>query len=99
MKPFKFNQEKNKLLRKIRKITFTGIIKAINNGKVVKVIDHPNKVRFPNQKIYLIHIKDYIYAVPFVETKEELFLKTVYKSRKYTKKYLKVKKSYEKIKE
>lgn len=99
MKPIHFNKEKNQFLKKIRRISFEDIIRAINNGKIIKVINHPNKIRFPNQKIYLIHINDYIYAVPYVETEKELFLKTVYKSTKYTKKYLKVKKSYEKIKE
>ena len=88
MKPTHFNKEKNELIKKTRKISFKDIIRAINNNKVIRVINHPNKKKFPNQKMYLIHINDYIYTVPYVDTKEEIFLKTIYKSRKYTKKYL-----------
>ena len=44
--------------------------------------------RYYNQKIFLMNIDNYIYLVPFVENKDEIFLKTIIPSRKYTKKYL-----------
>ena len=34
-------------------------------------------------------LDDYVYAVPYVEDSEKIFLKTVFPSRKYTKLYLK----------
>jgi len=37
----------------------------------------------------LVAINDYVYAVPYVEDSEKIFLKTVFPSRKYTKLYLK----------
>ncbi len=89
MKPIHFNKEKEKLLVKIRKVSFTDAIKAIKTAKAVDVIDHPNKNKYPNQRIFILKVKNYIIAVPFIETKDEIFLKTIYRSRKYTKKYLK----------
>jgi len=36
----------------------------------------------------IIEIDSYAYIVPFVENDEEIFLKTIYPSRKATKEYL-----------
>ena len=90
MKPYRFNEDKDKFLREKRKIGFLDIIKAVEEGHVLKSIDNPNRKKFPNQKMMLVKIKKYIYVVPYVETENEIFLKTIYPSRKYTKK-LKVK--------
>ncbi len=89
MKEYKFNKEKNELLIKQRRISFAEIIKAIKKKNVVKVINHPNKKKYPKQKIYLIKLRDYIFSVPFIEEEEYFFLKTIIPSRKYTKKYFK----------
>jgi hypothetical protein len=43
--------------------------------------------RYPNQQIHAVVIEEYIYLVPFSETDEEVFLKTIIPSRKATKKY------------
>jgi hypothetical protein len=40
------------------------------------------------QRIFIIEIDEYVYLVPFVESKEEIFLKTMYPSRTMKKKYL-----------
>ena len=37
---------------------------------------------------FRIAIQDYVYLVPFVESEEEVFLKTIIPSRKATKSYL-----------
>lgn len=88
MKELRFNKEKDQLLKKNRKISFRDIIKNINEGVRVEIIDHPNKKQYPNQILYLIFRKNYVYAVPAVEEDTYIFLKTVYPSYKYTKKYL-----------
>jgi hypothetical protein len=36
----------------------------------------------------VIAIEDYVYLVPFIESEEEVFLKTIIPSRKATKKYI-----------
>lgn len=53
-------------------------------------MEHPNKQKYPDQRIYLIAYRNYIYVVPFVKSdnEEQIFLKTVYPSREYTKRYL-----------
>ena len=48
----------------------------------------PNAVDYPHQKIFIVEIDQYAYLVPYVETEEEIFLKTVIPSRKFTKLYL-----------
>ncbi|KKU87956.1 MAG: hypothetical protein UY17_C0005G0010 [Candidatus Beckwithbacteria bacterium GW2011_GWC2_47_9] len=84
-----WNEEKNKLLKKTRKIGFEKIERAIAKKQILDIFPHPNKKRYINQKIMLVNIKNYIYAVPFIEKDYQLFLKTIYASRKYTRKYLK----------
>jgi hypothetical protein len=41
-----------------------------------------------NQRSFVIDIDDYIYLVPYIENEEEIYLKTIYPSRKFTKIYL-----------
>ena len=84
-----WNEKKNKLLKETRNISFEKIAKAIAHKKVLDILPHPNQNKYKNQKIMLVNIKKYIYVVPFVEKNDQLFLKTIYASRKYTKQYLK----------
>ena len=50
---------------------------------------HPNKLKYPNQKIYIVNLNGYVYLVPFVrKNTQTIFLKTIFPSRKLTKKYL-----------
>jgi len=51
-------------------------------------IKHPNQEKYPNQSMLVLAIEDYVYIVPYVETEQELFLKTIIPSRKMRKKYL-----------
>jgi uncharacterized DUF497 family protein len=91
MKRFEWNEEKNKLLREERQISFEKITEAVRAGKVLDRYDHPNKKKYPHQEIMVVKIDKYAYLVPFVEDEEKYFLKTIYKSRKATKKYIKLK--------
>lgn len=38
--------------------------------------------------MFVVNIDEYVYLVPYVETSEEIFLKTIIPSRKATKHYL-----------
>ena len=88
VKTFRWNTEKNELLAKTRGITFEEIVHKISSGSKVIETDHPNKRKYPNQKIMIVDIEGYAYLVPFVMDKNEYFLKTIIPSRKATKKYL-----------
>lgn len=86
MKYFNWNPEKNKKLIKERGISFEICLVKIESRDVLDILVNVN---YPNQKIFVLEIEGYAYLVPFVETKEEIFLKTIIPSRKFTKQYLK----------
>lgn len=89
MKEIRFNKEKDEVLKKSRGIGFDEVVYVIENDIKTKSIEHPNKKKYPKQRVFLVQIRDYLYVVPFIEEEDYLFLKTVYPSRKYSKKYLK----------
>ena len=88
MKPISWNAEKNALLRAERGVSFEDVVFHIMAGDILDTVDHPNQDRYPRQQIHVIAIEEYVYLVPFVETDEEVFLKTIIPSRKATKSYL-----------
>lgn len=88
MKYFDWNDDKNRLLKKIRGVSFEQVVLAIFSGDLVDRVKHPNPEKYPNQKIFLVKIDDYIYSVPYVEDEEKIFLKTIIPNSKATKKNL-----------
>ncbi|MBI2600456.1 DUF4258 domain-containing protein [Candidatus Daviesbacteria bacterium] len=88
MKYFDWDEEKNSLLTELREVSFEDVQIAIEAGRVLDEIDHPSKKRYPNQRILIVEIEGYAYYVPYVEDEEKIFLKTIFPSRKATKKYL-----------
>ena len=88
MKTFAWNNDKNALLKETRQISFEDVVFYIEKGFLLDILDHPNKDKYPDQRIFVVQIDDYAYLVPFVEDEHEVFLKTIIPSRKATKKYL-----------
>ena len=88
MKYIDWNEEKNERLKKERELSFEDIIISIEEGNLLDIVEHPNKNRYPNQKIFIVAVNDYAYLVPFVEDEEKIFLKTIIPSRKATKQYI-----------
>jgi uncharacterized DUF497 family protein len=86
---YNWDREKNAKLIEERGISFEEIIFHISNGALIDVIENPNNEKYTNQFMFVIKIDDYVYLVPFVENEEEIFLKTIYPSRKATENYLK----------
>jgi len=87
MKYFDWNDEKNERLKKVRGVSFEQVKLAIASGDLVNRIKHPNPVKYPNQKVFLVKIENYIYSVPYIEENEKIFLKTIIPNSKATKKY------------
>lgn len=87
MKYFDWDEKKNVRLKNERKIDFEEVRQIIEEGELLDTVDHPNQVRYPNQKMFVVAINNYVYLVPFVEDDEKFFLKTIFPSRKATKKY------------
>jgi hypothetical protein len=66
------------------------LVNAVNDiqlGNEVDIFDHPNQERYPGQKVSVVLIEGYAYLVPFIESEDEIFLKTIIPSRKATKQY------------
>lgn len=85
-----YNEEKNLLLKETRGVGFDEVITAILNDRILDEFEHKDKKKYPNQRVFIIKIKNYIYAVPYVRDakRKVIFLKTIYPSRVLTKKYL-----------
>ena len=86
-KTFNWNSDKNQLLLQERGISFERIVFEISSGNELAVLEHPNQERYQGQKILMVQVDDYVYAVPFVESETEFFLKTIIPSRKATRQY------------
>jgi len=71
-----------------RGISFEDIVVSIRLGNEVDILDHPNQKRYPGQKISVVVVDDYAYLVPYIESEEEIFLKTIIPRRKASKQYL-----------
>ena len=80
MKEIRWSLLKSERLKRTRGASFEEIIQS----KLIAVKKHPKK---SNQNIMLFDSKGYIWVVPYVETENEIFLKTLYPSRSYTKQY------------
>ena len=89
MRYFDWSTDKNERLKGQRDITFEEIVFHILHDGLLDVLEHPNKKQYPGQRIFVVDVEGYVYLVPFVETEESVFLKTIIPSRKMTKKYLK----------
>ena len=88
MKYYDWDEEKNELLKQMRGVSFEQVVLAIEIGDLEDRLKHPNPARYPNQKVFLVKIEDYIYSVPYIEENDKIFLKTIIPNRKATKKYL-----------
>ncbi len=72
---------KNEVLKRTRGVSFEEILHA----KFVATVDHPKK---KHQKYLLFELDSNVWAVPSVRNGDEVFLKTAFPSRVYTKKWI-----------
>ncbi len=88
MRYFTWSEKKNLRLQKERGVSFEAALFHIERGDLLDLLEHPNPRRYRGQRIFVVRIDDYAYLVPFVESDETIFLKTIIPSRKATRKYL-----------
>ena len=88
MKPINWNSDKNQQLIEERGISFEDVVFYLQQGALMDDIKHPNDDKYPNQRVFVISIDDYVHLVPYIEDRNEIFLKTIIPSRKATKQYL-----------
>lgn len=80
-----WDEAKNDALILNRSISFEEISEKIIDGDIVDILRNPTRV---NQRYFILSIRDYTWAVPFIiDNQERIVLKTAFPSRKYHKKY------------
>jgi len=88
VKTYTWNEEKNQQLKTGRNISFEEVLIHIATSDLLDVIEHPHPEKSTGQRIFVVKMHDYVWLVPFVESENKIFLKTIIPSRKATKRYL-----------
>lgn len=85
-----WSEDKNRLLKEHpdRAICFEDMVLAIESGGLLDDVELVNDSKYPHQRQYVVLFNNYVYCVPYVVDGENIFLKTVFPSRKLTRKYL-----------
>jgi len=92
MKVFRWDSEKNELLKKSRGVCFEQIVILMEREEILETIENPKQDKYPGQKIAIVQIDDYAYLVPYVQENDEIFLKTIIPNRKATNKHVRSRK-------
>ena len=87
MKTFNWNPDKNQQLIVERGLSFEAVLFALQNDQLLDDIEHPQAGVYPGQRILVVEIEGYVCLVPYVESPEEIFLKTIIPSRKAMRQY------------
>lgn len=82
MRHYTWSPEKNEQLIRERGISFEEVVFHIEAGDEIDVFEHPNQKRYAGQEISVVIVEGYAYLVPYVESDEVIFLKTIIPSRK-----------------
>ena len=80
---FRFDPEKDRRLRSERGVGFLDAIEAIESGRILLDFPHPDHLRYPRQRVFVLDINGYAHCVPYVTDDESVFLKTVYPNRRF----------------
>lgn len=78
MRNVRWSLVKSERLKRTRGASFEDLVQS----RPLAVKRHPTKA---HQNIMLFEHRGYIWVVPYVADENEIFLKTLYPSRKYTK--------------
>ncbi|MFH1846826.1 MAG: toxin [Candidatus Omnitrophota bacterium] len=97
MKHYRWNNEKNLRLKAQRGVSFEDILFAIEKDRLLEDEKHHNSKTYANQRVLIVEVDNYAYLVPYVESKDEVFLKTIIPSRKATRIYLKKEKKDDEV--
>ncbi|MBI5116750.1 BrnT family toxin [Candidatus Poribacteria bacterium] len=87
MKTINWNTEKSLALKESRGVCFEDVVFHIEQGDILDDYEHPNQQKYGDQRIMVVGISNYAYLVPYVENRDEVFLKTIIPSRRATERY------------
>jgi uncharacterized DUF497 family protein len=85
---FNWSDEKNRALIAERGVSFEEAVFYLQSGGLLDDLVHHNPGSYSGQRIFVVAILDYVFLVPYVEDDEQIFLKTIIPSRKFTRRYL-----------
>ena len=85
-----WNEEKNQILKAERGVSFEEVAAAIENGRVLDDVKHPDSNRL-HQRVLVVDIDGYACGVPYVREGNVMFLKTVYRNRNFQRIYMRLK--------
>ena len=88
MKLFDWDDAKNAWLKVERGISFEEIVFLILTDNLIDIVRNKNDTYYPGQQIMVVNVDGYVHLVPFDETDDTIFLRTIIPSRKATKQYL-----------
>lgn len=82
----RWDDEKNRQLKRDRGISFEQIAEMIINKEFLAIVKHSKRA---NQRLFILRIQGYVWVVPFVTANdgETYFLKTAFPSRKFNRIY------------
>ncbi len=80
MRDVRWNPLKAQRLKRLRGVSFEEILQA----QLLAIKQHPSRTQ---QHLLLFLYKGYIWVVPCIMSKDDIVLKTLFPSRKYTKLY------------
>lgn len=84
----RWNEEKAAWLQKERGIKMPEVAQIIKNEQFLAIEKVPSQDNHPGQMMFIILLNGYIYCAPFViEETGNIFIKTVFPSRKLNAKY------------
>jgi hypothetical protein len=83
-----WSEEKNRWLKAERGLSFEAVLAAIEDGRILADLVHPDSERFGHQRVLVVLIDGYACAVPYFVDGETRFLKTIYRSRTLQRKYV-----------
>lgn len=83
-----WSPEKNAELKERHGFGFERVLVAMAERRLLENRTHPNSERYGHQRQFIVEIDAYAWIVPFVHVDQAIFLKTMFPSRKATKKYL-----------
>lgn len=84
-----WDPEKNAALKERHGLGFERVLVALSEGALLDSRAHPNVEQYGHQRQLVVEIEGYAWIVPFVQQGDQIFLKTMFPSRKATKRYLK----------
>lgn len=85
---YRWGSDKNERLSRERGISFEEVVFHIERGDWLDILEHRDQGRYPGQRIFVITVDGYVCLVPFVESENEVLLKTIIPSREATRQYL-----------